>query len=549
VSGARRALVAVGACCVVPAYAQPDEVTVYSARADSVSVTVYPYNLALITETRTVTLPDSAVTLVIQDVVDTLLPQSAVVAVVAGLDRPLAESNFDFNQLTRESLLENAVGTSITLQRTNPATGVVSYATATVLAAGEEVVLALEDGNEVLRCSGLPEGIVFDAIPDGLYNEPQLSMKFAVGAGGERTFRVSYLAHGFTWSADYVARLDGSGERMDLAGWATVTNSSGRSFSQAELQLVAGNPNVLPANQGGSRADPEREQVERLAEQRLLALNNPAAPAPAASALRVECFASPVPIQVTEGNRRTLSLTGGASATYGADAMAGVVNVILAARESFGDYHLYRLPWRTDLGARQTKQVLFIDQRDAAIERIYRLDVSDVEGNTRYRRNLLGQFRRNSDADLLVPRLLLRTSNVAASGLGEPLPAGFARIFESSEAGEIFIGEALVQNVPTGAEIEFALGRALDVLVEYRRRLEDGARPRIEADVLTFNDKDVPIAFEVRHRIDTDDYVDIAIERSTRPFETIGGTSVWRFEIPPGDAALRYVLSAREIDD
>ena len=40
-------------------------------------------------------------------------------------------------------------------------------------------------------------------------------------------------------------------------------------------------------------------------------------------------------------------------------------------REEFGDYQLYRLPWRTDLAARQTKQVLFLDEPEVEIERFY----------------------------------------------------------------------------------------------------------------------------------------------------------------------------------
>lgn len=547
-SRTRLALLALASACATETASAQGEVTVYSERADAVSVTIYPDNLALITETRTVTLPDSAATLVIQDVVDTLLPQSAV---VAGLDRPLAESNFDFNQLTPESLLENSVGMSVTLMRTDLASGIVSYMAATVVSVSDGVVLETADGKESLHCSGLPEGIVFDAIPDGLYNEPQLSMKIAAGTRGEQTFRVSYLAHGFSWQADYVAHLDSSGERMDLAGWATVTNSSGRSFNEAELQLVAGRLNVLSAERGGSRAASDRSRQDeeyRAGMLRLIAQNNPAQAALIQSALRADCFVSPTPEALEAAERAFRRVTGGASATYGADSMAGVVNVILTL-ETFGDYHLYRLPWRTDLGARQTKQVLFMDRRDAAIERIYRLDVTDIQGNARYRRDSLDEFRRNSGAALVVPRLLLRTGNTEAAGLGEPLPAGFARVFETSDSGSIFIGEALVQNLPAGAEFELAIGRAADVLVEYRNRLEEGARIRIEADVLTLNDKDLPIEFELRHRIDPEDYTDIEIERSSRRFQRIGGDSVWRFQVPPGNASLTYVLSAREIDD
>ena len=51
----------------------------------------------------------------------------------------------------------------------------------------------------------------------------------------------------------------------------------------------------------------------------------------------------------------------------------------LADREDLADYHLYRLPWPTDLNARQTKQAVFLDKRAVKVERFYRhfLDASD----------------------------------------------------------------------------------------------------------------------------------------------------------------------------
>jgi hypothetical protein len=80
---------------------------VYSARPDTVAVTIYREDLALITETRTVSLPAGPVTVVVQGVVESLLPQSVV---ITGAERPLAESNFDFDRLTPLSLLEGSVG-------------------------------------------------------------------------------------------------------------------------------------------------------------------------------------------------------------------------------------------------------------------------------------------------------------------------------------------------------------------------------------------------------------------------------------------------------
>ena len=40
-------------------------------------------------------------------------------------------------------------------------------------------------------------------------------------------------------------------------------------------------------------------------------------------------------------------------------------------REELGDYQLYRLPWATDLNARQTKQAVFLGKPRVKIERYY----------------------------------------------------------------------------------------------------------------------------------------------------------------------------------
>ena len=202
-----------------------------------VAVTIYRDGLALITETRTVDLPAGAVTLVVDDVVETLLPQSAIVTESA---RTLAESNFDFDRLTPRSLLERSIGETVTITRTNPATGRVTRTAATIVAVGEGVVLQTADGAEALYCSGLPERLELLRVPDELLAKPRLSVKLAAGEAGPRTVKVSYLAHGFAWSSDYVAHLNERSNAMRLAGWATLTNSTGTVFEQAEVQLVAG---------------------------------------------------------------------------------------------------------------------------------------------------------------------------------------------------------------------------------------------------------------------------------------------------------------------
>jgi hypothetical protein len=527
------ALAAAAAAAAAPPALAQDDVTVISPRADSVAVTIYRDDLALITETRTVDLPSGPVRLVFEDAVETLLPQSAI---VTDMGRTLAESNFDFARLTPRSLLERSIGETVTITRTNPATGRVTRTAATILSVGRGVVLQTVDGSEALYCSGLPERLELERVPDELLAKPRLSVALAAGEAGPRTVKVSYLAHGFAWSSDYVAHLSERSDAMSLAGWAALTNSTGTVFEQAEVQLVAGNLNVLDAAEGGSRAEPVyAAEGESDVEARWRIVNEQAA---RDVALLRECF----PTQLPRVEPRSTSMP-----TLMFDRAVALEEITLTAsraeREELGDYQLYRLPWRTDLAARQTKQVLFLDEPEVRIERFYgfRLDSLTSPPAT----------------DVAIPDLILRFENTAAQGLGEPLPAGVVRVFEAYEGRDVFAGEAEVGDRPVGLPVELTIGRAQNVLLEVRlewspadRRGRRGVAVATEHRIV--NNKAVPIDFELRHAVEDDyagqAYSDVRLERSTRPMRRKYGDFAWRFVVQPGEELLQYRLSALELD-
>src|SRR5262249_11944100 len=56
---------------------------------------------------------------------------------------------------------------------------------------------------------------------------------------------LSYLTHGLSWQADYVASLSADEKTIDLNGWVTLTNQSGVTYKDAKLQLVAGQVNQV----------------------------------------------------------------------------------------------------------------------------------------------------------------------------------------------------------------------------------------------------------------------------------------------------------------
>jgi len=514
----RLALLVLSIAC---ASVQAQETVVTSSAADSVSVTIYRDNLALITETRTVDLPAGPVTVVLRDVVDTLLPQTAV---MTGAERPLVENAFSFDQLSPASLLQRSIGKSVVLLRTDRATGKVTRTPATVVSAGEGVVLQLAGGLEALRCSGIPEGLEFSEVPGELTAKPQLSVRLAAGTAGARTLKISYLATGMTWSSDYVAHLNDKSDRMALTGWVTLENLTSTRFRQAQVQVVAGRLNLIHASEGGSdEAEPEGQSEEDI-ENEMLLLSR--------------CFyQAPAPPRLEE-RRYNFRETPLAYDVVGDLSAIVVTGSRIVDRESLGDYQLYRLPWATDLDAHQTKQAVFLSKPEVHVDRFYGFRVADVAAEPQ-------------DEEVRL-ELMLRWENESRAGLGEPLPRGTLRVFESFRGEDVFAGEADIQDKPVGIPVEVSIGRAMNLTLESQFEIDDleiGETERIDVSVehRVVNDKEAPVEVEIRHGIAY--WTTPRVSRATLRTQRKYGDLMWRFTLAPGATQeLRYHLRATSRD-
>jgi hypothetical protein len=155
--------------------------------------------------------------------------------------------------------------------------------------------------------------------------------------------------------------------------------------------------------------------------------------------------------------------------------------------------------------------------------------------------------------DVAIPALTLRFENTERDGLGEPLPAGVVRVFESYGGREVLAGEAELGDRPVGLSVELAIGGALNVMLEVTTDWDYGATRRNEDRVVVttehriVNFKSVPIQLEIRHGVE-DYFTDVEVERSSRPMRRKYGDLAWRFEVAPGEAQLRYEVSALELE-
>lgn len=237
-----------------------------SAQGD-LAITIYNDDRALVQDVRQLPITSGRSRIEFPDVSARIQPETlSFNAEGAGI----VEQNFDFDLLTPTKLMEKAIGQTVTLVRTNPATGKETRERATVLSTAGGVVVKIADRIEVLRDDGLPTRVVFDRVPPNLRARPTLSVTVDSDRSGQRPASLRYLTSGLGWSADYVALYDEAKATTDMQGWVTLTNQTGTTFNNAETVLVAGSPssggyrNSPPPPRGGFTPGTQAAARERL---------------------------------------------------------------------------------------------------------------------------------------------------------------------------------------------------------------------------------------------------------------------------------------------
>lgn len=209
-----------------------------------IRITVYANDFAALFETREIELAAGKRRIAFEGLPTALEPDTVW---LEGGGFHVLEHSFDAALLTPHSLIEHALGDTILVESTNPATGTVEVREATVLSVAEGVVLRFEDGIEVFGQGGLPERFRFKHVPQGLNPRPVLSAVVEAAEAFRGDVRLSYLSRGLTWKADYVGRLNAAEDAIDINARITLSNASGTGFENARVQVVAGEVNRVSA--------------------------------------------------------------------------------------------------------------------------------------------------------------------------------------------------------------------------------------------------------------------------------------------------------------
>ena len=294
-----------GVCYVGLAYAT--ETVVPMSAQTNLNVTIYNENRALVKDERQVNLTEGLNNLAFSGVSAQMMPQSAI---LSGKGLSTLEQNFNFDLLTHEAMMQKSVGQTVYTEYIDPATGKVTAGTA-LLMAYNNMRPVLKIGSKIE--TNFPGRIVFDKVPSNLRSEPTLIVSTNSNQTVTEPIQLDYLTRGLSWNADYVARLDASENTMNLNGFVTLTNRSGTDYNQAQLQLVAGDINMV------------REEVLYDAAPRAL---------------------------------KSMSRSNG---------------VVMEA-ENLSDFYIYTVPHKTTLLSNQTKQVALLSASDIQVKKRYELN-------------------------------------------------------------------------------------------------------------------------------------------------------------------------------
>ena len=204
------------------------------------SVTVYNSNLALVRDVRQIQVESGVFPLLFEDVAASIMPATVHFRSLtdpAKLD--VIEQDYEYDLLDPGKLLQKYVGREVTLVREEKDAGSTKWTETKALLLADNNGPVWKIGDEIVTGMSA-DSYRFPDLPENLYSSPTLV--WTLDNRGAETQRVeaSYLTSDMNWSADYVLTVGRDEKTADLDGWVTLENKSGVAYTNAKLQLVAG---------------------------------------------------------------------------------------------------------------------------------------------------------------------------------------------------------------------------------------------------------------------------------------------------------------------
>jgi len=238
--------------------------------------------------------------------------------------------------------------------------------------------------------------------------------------------QLSYLTSGLDWQAYYEMILSTDEQSMQLKGYVRINNHSGETYDDAKIYLVMGAVNML-------------QPIEKLS-QNISPYGKPEQKAPHEKKIRKRTMIAAIP---------TIDKM---AMDSGLGASRPEIKTDFAS-----EYAVFEINKEDQLKNGWGKQLIFLQDQSVPFKNIYRFH-PEKYGNQVFR---LISFQNNSDS----------TQKTKSSAGNFPLPGGLIRIYRDIYHNQHFSyeGQARINDIPVGKEVEIVLGHQYQVGVEKKR--------------------------------------------------------------------------------
>jgi hypothetical protein len=376
------------------------------------ALTIYNQNFAVVRDTVPLDLKSGANPVTYAGATAQVEPDSVILRDPTGKHSlQILEQNYRNDPVSQELLLSLFEGKTIDFQSFDGKDHSMQITPGKIIRSG---FIPGGGGNEqpIIEVNGklqfsLPGQPLFPDLGDDTILKPAFNWLLQSDKPGKFDAEVGYVTGGFDWSASYNLVSPEKGDYVDLVGWITMNNNSGKTFQDAKIKLMAGDVNKIQPPMA-------RPMFARMA-------------------------------------------VGGAMA-YDEKAPA-------VSEKAFDEFHLYSIARPTTLHDHETKQVEFVHAEKMFAPTIY---VYDGAPEFRfYGLNYDQNYGQSDDKKISVMREFV---NAETNQLGVALPAGKLRFYRRDDDGQLqFVGENTIDHTPRNETIRVTTGNAFDLVGERKQ--------------------------------------------------------------------------------
>jgi len=208
-----------------------------SAAAADMAVTVYNSNLGVVSETRSLEFSKGISQIAFRDVPTAIDASSVTFDIIDSRHNvSILEQNYAYDLVSPDQIYSRYIDREVDLLDKD---GKLFSGTLLAFNGGAITLLQKTGGIKIVQLSNIAE-TNFPKLPDGLITRPTLFWKYNSNYEGPLDCKVGYQTSNMGWSAEYIGVLNANEDNLNLSGWASITNNSGKTYNDATLKLIAG---------------------------------------------------------------------------------------------------------------------------------------------------------------------------------------------------------------------------------------------------------------------------------------------------------------------